>query len=66
MPHYVEVEKNQFGWKSCPTCGARPKTIQTKNNKKYKVFEMKDTLSVDEYIISGMCQDCQDTIFEGE
>ena len=37
----------------CPLCG-----------KKIKDAEFKDELSAKEYQISGMCQTCQDKIFE--
>lgn len=36
----------------CPTCG-----------RKIKVGQFRDQLSVKEYRISGMCQVCQDEVF---
>lgn len=41
------VEKNQ-----CPICG-----------KEIDLNEFRDTLSLKEYNISGLCQKCQDRIF---
>jgi hypothetical protein len=38
--------------KVCPTC-------------KEKVGEFRDELSEKEYTISGMCQECQDSVFGG-
>jgi len=38
---------------SCPTCGK-------------KADEFRDDLSRKEFLISGMCQDCQDSVFGGE
>jgi hypothetical protein len=36
----------------CPTC-----------DKAIKIEDFRDELSVKEYTISGMCQECQDSIF---
>lgn len=38
---------------NCPTCGGEAK-------------EFDDGLSLREYGISGMCQNCQDAVFDGE
>lgn len=46
-----EIKKVEQGL--CPTCG-----------KKIKMEDFKDKLSVAEYKISGMCQECQDKVFE--
>ena len=48
-----EVARVESG--KCPLCG---KVVHP--NK-----EFKDELSLREYEISGMCSDCQDSIFEG-
>tara|TARA_R110000803_G_scaffold98985_2_gene167054 strand:+ start:267 stop:521 length:255 start_codon:yes stop_codon:yes gene_type:complete len=32
----------------------------------YVTMDLKDQLSRDEYLISGMCQDCQDSVFTDE
>lgn len=40
---------------TCPTCGQR---------KFFNHREFKDALSVREFFISGMCQECQDKVFE--
>lgn len=37
----------------CPSCA-----------KVIKTDEFKDQLSVKEYVISGLCQDCQDLVFQ--
>lgn len=48
------VERVEKGY--CPTCDC---------NEKIKMEDFRDELSVKEYKISGMCQDCQDRVFNG-
>jgi hypothetical protein len=33
-------------------------------NKKFSVHEFRDAASLEEFIISGLCQECQDKTFE--
>lgn len=37
----------------CPTCGSD----------KTKIDDFRDSLSIKEFAISGMCQSCQDSVF---
>jgi len=39
---------------SCPTCG------------RDEVLKFRDWISFQEWVISGMCQDCQDSVFESD
>jgi hypothetical protein len=47
---------NKFGLKTCPLCGEKgSERPHLKNN-----FMFRDALSLAEYRISALCQDCQD------
>jgi len=48
-----EKEINRIHNKRCPFC-----------NKKINMSDFRDELSKKEYFISGLCQKCQDEIFE--
>jgi len=55
---------NKFGFKVCATCGKPP--TETGRNDIPKAFLFRNELSVIEYGISGMCQVCQDSVFNCE
>lgn len=78
-PHPFDVEQypcgkqagaNKFGLTKCPTCD-RPPTHPTADEYPWAgqqipaegFFMFRDELSAREYYISGMCQDCQDSVF---
>ena len=52
----LKLFKNRMKDGLCPCCGIKinPET------------DFKDQLSIKEYTISGMCQKCQDSVFESE
>lgn len=52
---------NKYGLKICPTCDKPP--TQTGRNDYPEAFMFVDELSAREYYISGMCQACQDSVF---
>lgn len=60
-PYGKEPGANKFGLTVCPTCGAEP--VETGDPRLPKAFLFKDKLSAQEYYISGMCQSCQDKVF---
>lgn len=49
---------SKFGFHACPTCRKPPTEI---NGRKFFLFH--DDFSAKEYLISGMCQSCQDKTF---
>jgi hypothetical protein len=58
---------NKFGFTKCPTCGKPPTPTNgtdVHNVAPQGIFHFRDMLSAEEYYISGMCQDCQDDVFE--
>jgi hypothetical protein len=52
---------NKYGLTTCPIC-SKPATVTPRNDLP-RAFLFRDELSAREYRISGMCQDCQDSIF---
>lgn len=57
-PYSCLTGDNKMKAFNCPTCGRPPTQFYDQ-----KLFLFRDVLSVKEYIISGMCQTCQDDIF---
>lgn len=57
----VAAGDNKLGLEICATCGKPP--TETGVHNMPLAFLMRDTLSVREYRISGMCQQCQDDTF---
>lgn len=53
---------NKAGLEVCATCGKPP--TETGNNLLPKAFLFRDVLSAQEYYISGICQTCQDVVFD--
>lgn len=54
---------NDFGFKACPFCGHTGKKLVNISGYSALVFGMRDELSCKEYMISGLCQACQDDTF---
>lgn len=62
---------NKFGSTTCPTCGKLP-THPTAEEYPWPdakipaegFFMFRDKLSAEEYYISGLCQACQDSVFD--
>ncbi len=70
FPYGKLAGDNKFGLTKCPTCG-KPPTHPTQAEWKRNTpippegfFLFADTLSAKEYSISGMCQDCQNSVFD--
>lgn len=55
----VYAGDNKYGHHTCPTCRKEPEATYEGR----PVFVFDDILSAKEYTISGMCQDCQDSVF---
>ena len=53
MPLNFDKEKEAVERGDCPICGRAV----------HPNFEFKDELSLKEYAISGLCQECQDKVF---
>ena len=66
-PFYAKAGDNKIRCRVCATCGKPPTRIPSKTPNfildERPVFPMRDDLSVKEYSLSGMCQDCQDSVF---
>ncbi len=64
FPFGVAPGGNKFGLTVCATCG-KPAT-DTPRNDLPRAFLFKNEESAHEYRISGMCQDCQDVVFNSD
>ena len=62
-PYGVAAGQNKFGTTTCPTCGKSPTQLEGTFANQPPGFLFRDTLSCTEYQISGMCQACQDGVF---
>lgn len=64
QPSYVAVAgNNKFAFKRCPFCKAEGDHAIIQQQPRC-VFYFRDELSLSEYRISGLCQKCQDGIFD--
>lgn len=61
LPYGIAPGNNKFGMQTCPSCGKH--ATETGQNKMPKAFLFRDKLSAKEYMISGLCQACQDSVF---
>lgn len=62
-PFGVPAGTNKFGSMECATCGKPATKMEGTFGNRPDAFLFRDTLSVREYRISGMCQACQDDVF---
>lgn len=53
MRQLFPTEEARRAQRLCPTCGG-------------SITDFRDSESREEYRISGMCQGCQDSVFDGE
>ena len=64
----VPAGSNKFYSEKCPTCGfegyVNPTTPDGKHTWEGNWFLFRDHLSAVEYRISGMCQECQNSVFD--
>src|SRR5271166_4478549 len=69
-PFYAKAGHNKRGSRVCATCGKPPTRIPSKIPNfildERPAFPMRNEASVREYSISGMCKDCQDSVFGGK
>jgi hypothetical protein len=63
LPCGVAAGQNKFGLTTCPTCGKPPTKLEGSFANNPPAFLFRNTLSCTEYQISGMCQTCQDSVF---
>lgn len=63
FPYGVAAGQNKFGNTTCPTCGKSPTKLEGSFANSPPGFLFRDVLSCTEYQISGMCQACQDGVF---
>jgi hypothetical protein len=61
LPFGVAPGNNKLGTKECPKCGKPP--TQTGMPHFPEAFMFRDSISAEEYTISGLCQACQDVLF---
>ena len=61
-PYFVAPATNKFGFVNCAFCG-RPPT-EMGDNRAPRAHLFVDELSAKEYLISGICQECQDETFK--
>ena len=69
LPCGKEPGANQIGLKICATCGKPPTSLVGTRHENFMpngAFLFRDELSAKEYYISGMCQACQDSVFNSE
>src|SRR5271166_30598 len=66
-PFYAKAGHNKIRCHVCATCGKPPTRIPSKIPNfildERPAFPMRNEASVKEYSLSGMCQDCQDSVF---
>lgn len=66
----VPAGSNKFNSKTCPTCGfegyVNPTTPDGQHTWEGNWFLFRDHLSGKEYHISGLCQECQDEVFDAD
>lgn len=62
FPFGARAGSNKFGWTECPFCQSDGHEIGV-GNERVRVFPFRDQLSAREYLISGLCQECQDRTF---
>jgi len=70
LPYGKKAGDNKMGMTTCPFC-TKPPTYLTKEQYRWGsappnegFYLFRDELSAKEYYISGLCQDCQDEIFQ--
>ena len=69
LPCGKEPSANKIGLKICATCGKPPTSLVGTRHENFMpngAFLFRDELSAKEYYISGMCQACQDSVFNSE
>jgi len=64
LPHGIQAGANKYGFEKCPVCKSEGHMVPLVSGQKAAFFLFKDQLSVQEYQISGMCQECQDAAFK--
>jgi hypothetical protein len=62
FPFGIRAGANKLGLEHCAVCGKPPTRIP--RNEAPWAFLFRDELSAREYKISGMCQSCQDHVFQ--
>lgn len=60
----VPAGANKLGIECCAACASLGTEFKATSGATGRFFTMKDRLSCDEYIISGLCQSCQDETFK--
>lgn len=66
FPFGKRAGDNKFNFPSCPTCGKPPMDMSPTSHANAfpsGAYQFRDELSAKEYYISGMCQECQDSVF---
>jgi len=64
FPFGVNAGDNKFGFKKCPGCGSEGYAVPVFGGEPIQSFAFRDWLSAAEYRISGLCQSCQDDVFD--
>ena len=67
-PHAVEAGQNARGFYSCPKCKRPPERLFDGDDlvSSMAVFRFRDGPSAVTYRQSGLCQACQDAVFQQE
>lgn len=63
FPFGVDAGNNKLGLTRCPFCKSEGFEVPTMDGETIRSFAFRDHLSAQEYLISGLCQDCQDGVF---
>jgi hypothetical protein len=63
-PFGVPAGGNKLGLKRCPFCKSEGTELKHQDGTPERFFMFCDELSAREYMISGLCQPCQDKTFQ--